>query len=197
MGGARGSRPSRYRELLRETSRGNPPPLPERKDGVYPKIARLLNTTDAQHEHLSEEYQSERAKREKIARAICTLAELLPETRGDYELGPDTTVDELPACEAELVKEGEAFNRKCVAAFGGLLAAVREARESGLPLAPIGAVAPPLDEETEVMATLDGGLASMLPSLGAGHRHRFIAKAVEQITGNPGLNEKKVRDRLE
>jgi hypothetical protein len=172
-------------------------PLPKRGDAAYSNVARRFCSIEQLHEHLKGAHREQEQMRTRIADAIVTLADLLPEMRGLYvgpTVVPDDNADDV---EAMLIREGASAAQRSLAAYEKLVAAVNEAYQCGIPIAAtIDGMASPLANETEIMARINSHLEAALPALGIGERHRFIAEAVAQITGNADLDQKKVRQRL-
>jgi len=165
-------------------------PLPKKDDPVYNSLAMALRQLKHLNDNMRDAALEREQQREKIGHAIWILTELLPTTREDYEI--DLTMAEQ--CQEFDTGYGE-WARRNLVAFDALVRAAAEARSCGLPIADISRLAPKIKGASDLIGQLETLLARVLPDLGVGERHRFIASAVQLITGKP-LTAEKVRDRL-
>ncbi len=175
--------PDTVRQMLARAQLVGNKPLPKQGDHVYESLAAVLN-------QLSRVWMlpEREAPLQKIGEAIETLATLLPIGRVDSEA-------ELRIAEYTDIPEYVERARSALKAYDALLAAIAEAKERDIPIAPIEILAPKITGETTLIRRLEQILSRMLPECGVAQRHRSIALAVQQITGRI-LSADQVRDRI-
>jgi hypothetical protein len=175
---------------LREVRKLGSKPLPGKDDAVYSSVAQILTRLDNLWNNERGEASEKEQSREKIAEAITTLVELLPSTRADLE------AEWFIASRCMHFAQGYLEDtRRDLALIDALIAAATEVQKRGLPLADIDYLAPRVEGGSDLIRQLERILSSLLPRVGTGERHRFIALVVELITGE-ALKEVHVRDRI-